>query len=215
MHKLDHIVIGAFTLEEGTCFVENRLQRKLSDIGYHKDLGTHNRVIKISDKVYLEVIAIDPENLNSKKRKCFNLENSNLQRKLEKSPQIISYVIESKFKNILKYYDPFFEASRSDYRWLFAMPSYRSILDRDIIESGIVPSLISWKSEKPINQMQENHIDLINFEIKILETQKNFRTFFNSFGQIDYVSVSMTNTEDTPIFKLKLRDKLRNLVISL
>ena len=61
MHKLDHIVLGALTLEEGTEFVEDILQAKLSDIGYHKDMGTHNRVIRISDDVYLEVVAIDPE----------------------------------------------------------------------------------------------------------------------------------------------------------
>ena len=54
MHKLDHIVFGSRTLEEGTVFIENILQAKLSDIGYHKDMGTHNRVIRISDKINLE-----------------------------------------------------------------------------------------------------------------------------------------------------------------
>ena len=41
MHKLDHIVLGACTLERGTEFVEDILQAKMSDIGYHKDMGTH------------------------------------------------------------------------------------------------------------------------------------------------------------------------------
>ena len=61
VHKLDHIVFGALTLEEGTELVESILQAKLSDIGYHRDMGTHNRVIKISDEVYLEIVAINPE----------------------------------------------------------------------------------------------------------------------------------------------------------
>ena len=60
MHKLDHVVIAANTLEEGTSYIENKLHVKLSDIGYHKDMGTYNRVAKISKSVYLEVIAIDP-----------------------------------------------------------------------------------------------------------------------------------------------------------
>ena len=84
MHKLDHIVFGSSTLEEGTVFVENILQAKLGDIGYHKDMGTHNRVIRISEKVYLEVVAIDPKRKNLKNRKWFNLDNSNLQSKLKK-----------------------------------------------------------------------------------------------------------------------------------
>ena len=116
MHKLDHIVFGSFTLEEGTEYLENYLKTKLSDIGYHKDMGTHNRVIRISERVYIEVVAIDPERKNLKNRKWFNLDNSKLQLKLKKSPQIIGYVIENKDINITKYYDPFFETSRDIYK---------------------------------------------------------------------------------------------------
>ena len=216
MHKLDHIVFGSRTLEEGTVFIENILQAKLSDIGYHKDMGTHNRVIRISEKVYLEVVAIDPKRKNLKNRKWFNLDNSNLQSKLKKSPQIIGYVIEKNNINLSKYYDPLFEASRDKYKWKFAMPTFNNnILDNEIIEAGIIPSLISWKSEKPIYQMKTNQFELIGFEIKLLEKHQHFNTFFKSFGEIDFVSVSMTTEEDPSIFKLKLRDNLRDLVISL
>ena len=215
MHRLDHIVFGSRTLEEGTEFVENILQAKLSDIGYHKDMGTHNRVIRISEKVYLEVVAIDPKKKNLKNRKWFNLDNSNLQSKLKKSPQIIGYVIENNDRNITKYYDPFFETSRDSYKWKFAMPTFNNnILDCKIIETGIIPSLISWKSEKPIYQMKKNQFDLINFEIEFSETQHKFNNFLKSFGEIEYVSVSMTTEENPSIFKLNLKDNLRDLVIS-
>ncbi len=216
MLKLDHIVFGSRTLEEGTEFVENILQAKLSDIGYHKDMGTHNRVIRISEKVYLEVVAIDPKRKNLKNRKWFNLDNSNLQSKLKKSPQIIGYVIENNNYNLTKYYDPFFEASRDRYKWKFAMPTFNNnILDNEIIEAGIIPSLISWKTEKPICQMTRNQFELIGFEIKLSEKHQYFNTFFKSFGEIDFVSVSITTEEDSSIFKLKLKDNLRDLVISL
>ena len=216
MHKLDHIVLGSFTLEEGTEFLENILQAKLSDIGYHKDMGTHNRVIRISENVYIEVIAIDPKRKNLNNRKWFNLDNSNLQSKLKISPQIIGYVIENKDRNINKYYDPFFEASRDSYKWQFAMPTFKNnILDSEIIEAGIIPSLISWKSDKPVYQMKKNQFELISLEIRLSESQKYFNTFFKSFGEIEYVSVSMTKEEETSIFKLKLKDNLRDIVISL
>ena len=155
MHKLDHIVFGSLTLEEGTEFVENTLQVKLSDVGYHKDMGTHNRVVRISEKVYLEVIAIDPKIKNLNNRKWFNLDNSKLQSKLKKSPQIISYVIENNDMKITKYYDHFFESSRDIYKWQFSMPTFNNnILGSEITETGIIPSLISWKSEKPIYKMK-------------------------------------------------------------
>ncbi len=216
MHKLDHIVFGSLTLEEGTEFIENILQAKLSDIGYHKDMGTHNRVIRIGKNVYLEVVAIDPKIRILNDRIWFNLDNPNLQSKLKKSPQIIGYVIESKNINITKYYDPFFRASRNNYEWHFAMPTFRNnILDSEIIETGIIPSLITWKSEKPINQMKENQFELINFEIKLSESLRHFNNFFKSFGEIEYVSVSITKEKNPSILKLKLKDNLRDIVISL
>ena len=216
MHKLDHIVLGAITLEEGTQFVENILEAKLSDIGYHKDMGTHNRVIRISKDVYLEVVAIDPNMRNFKNRKWFNLDNSNLQSKLKKSPQIIGYVIKNNDMRLLKYYDPFFEASRANYKWQFAMPTCKkNILDSEIIETGIIPSLISWKSEEPVYQMKTNQFELISFEILLSETQQHLSDFLNSFGKIKQVLVLSTNKENSSIFKLKLKDNLRNIIISL
>ena len=216
MHKLDHIVLGSLTLEEGTEFLENILQAKLSDIGYHKDMGTHNRVIRISEKVYIEVVAIDPKRKNLNNRKWFNLDNSNLQSKLKISPQIIGYVIENNDRNINKYYDPFFEASRDSYKWQFAMPTFKNnILDSEIIEAGIIPSLISWKSDKPVYQMKKNQFELISLEIRLSESQKYFNTFFKSFGEIEYVSIAITTEKESSIFKLKLKDNLRDIVISL
>ena len=215
MHKLDHIVFGSYTLEEGTEFVENILQTKLSDIGYHKEMGTHNRVIRISETIYLEVISIDPKISNLNNKKWFNLDNPNLQSKLKKLPQIIGYVIEYKDFNMSKYYDPFFEASRSNYKWQFAMPTYKNnIIDSEIISTGIIPSLISWKSEKPIYQMKKNQFELISLEIGLSETQNNFDTFLKSFGEIEHVLPSSIK-ENSSIFKLKLRDNHRNMVISL
>ena len=216
MHKLDHIVFGSSTLEEGTEFVENILQAKLSDIGYHKDMGTHNRVIRISERVYLEVIAIDPKISNLNKRKWFNLDNSSLQSKLKKKPQIIGYVIENNDMSINKYYDPFFLASRDSYKWQFAMPTFENnILESKIIEAGIIPSLISWKSKKPIYQMKKNQFELISLEIKLSESHQYFNNFFKSFGEIENVSVSITTEENPSIFKLKLNDNLRDMVISI
>ena len=46
------------------------------------------------------------------------------------------------------------------------MPTFKNnILDSEIIEAGIIPSLISWKSDKPIYQMKKNQFELISFEI--------------------------------------------------
>ena len=58
MHKLDHVVFGSSTLEEGTEFVENILQAKLSDIGYHKDMGTHNRAVSYTHLTLPTIVSV-------------------------------------------------------------------------------------------------------------------------------------------------------------
>ena len=124
--------------------------------------------------------------------------------------------IEYKNINMSIFNDPFFEASSSNHKWQLAMPTIKTnIVDSEIISTGIIPSLISWKSEKPIYQMKKNQFELISFEIELSETQQQFNNFLNSFGKIEYVSVSMKTKEDPSIFKLKLKDNLRNQVISL
>ena len=89
MFNIDHIVFGALSLEEGTQFIEKKLNTKLSDIGYHDFMGTHNRVLKIGKNIYLEVIAIDPNSKTLNHDRWFNLDNKELQKKLKKTPQII------------------------------------------------------------------------------------------------------------------------------
>ena len=96
------------------------------------------------------------------------------------------------------------------------MPTCRNnIVDSEIIHKGIIPSLISWKSEKPIYHMKKNQFELISFKIRLSENQQHFSTFFKSFGEIDYVSVSTTTKENPSIFELKLKDNLRNVIVSL
>ena len=173
MHKLDHIVFAASTLEEGTSFIENKLQVKLSGIGYHKDMGTHNRVVKINQSVYLEVISIDPNSVTTRSERWFNLDCPKLQSKLRKLPQVIGYVVENDDKEILKYYEPFFKASRGEYKWQFSMPSTKiNNLVNQSYKNGIMPSLINWESKKPIKKMKDNHLDLQKLEIILTESQQ-------------------------------------------
>ncbi len=222
MHKLDHIVIAANNLDEGTSYVENKLNVKLSDIGYHRDMGTHNRVVKISKSAYLEVISIDPNCRYLNSKRWFNLDSLKLQSQLRKSPQVIGYVIENVDIKILKYYEPFFKASRGEYKWKFAMPgtNARILADQSHL-NGIIPSLINWESEKPINKMQDNHLNLEKIQVLLSESQSTYKNFINSLGAIEKLTFSITkqkynsSTVDYPKLKINIEDKIRDTIITL
>ena len=222
MHKLDHIVLASNTLEEGTSYIENKLCIKLSNIGYHKDMGTHNRVVKISKSVYLEVISIDPNCEQIKSKRWFNLDSSKLQSQLRKSPRVIGYVIENTTKKILKYYEPFFRASRGEYKWQFSMPSTKTnnLVDQ-FYRNGIMPSLIKWENQKPINKMKNNHLDLEKLEIILTQSQLPFKNFINSLGSIEklrFSSINQVNNlfiEGYPKLTINIKDKIRDTNITL
>ena len=222
MHKLDHIVFAASTLEEGTSLIENKLQVKLSNIGYHKDMGTHNRVVKINESVYLEVISIDPNSVTTKSKRWFNLDCPKLQSQLRKSPQVVGYVIESDNKKILKYYEPFFKASRGEYKWKFAMPCNNSKISAvKSYQNGIIPSLINWESEKPIYKMQDNHLNLEKLEILSTGNQSPYRNFVKYLGAIEKLKFSIikqgnnSSIESYPKLKIYIEDKIRDTIIIL
>ena len=222
MHKLDHIVLGANTLQEGTDYVEKKLGLSLSEIGYHHHMGTHNRVIKISENIYLEVIAINPNANKPKHFRWFNLDIEEQQARLKISPQIIGYVIENDNPYMLKFYNPFFEASRGDYRWEFAMPKRdNNQIKNELIESGLVPSLIKWKSKKPVHQMVDNYFELEKFQIELTENHLGYKTYINVLGDVEkleYIFIDKTDTlslNKFPKFNVIINDKKKNSIINL
>ena len=214
MHKLDHIVFGATSLEEGTNFIEKKLGIKLSEVGYHDFMGTHNRVVKVDKDVYLEVIAIDPSSKSPNENRWFNLDNPILQKKLEYSPQMIGYVIETKDKEMLKHFCTPIEASRGNYKWNFAMPSLESnFFNKELIENGIIPSLINWKSNKPVYEMKNNQLSLKKIEIEILDNQMQYKKIIESIGIIEKLTFTIKkdvvgeNNNAQPIIKALIKDK--------
>ena len=214
MHKLDHIVFGATSLEEGTNFIEKKLGIKLSEVGYHHFMGTHNRVVKVDKDVYLEVIAIDPSSKSPNQNRWFNLDNPILQKKLEYSPQMIGYVIETKDKEILKHFCTPIEASRGNYKWNFAMPNLESnFFNKELIENGIIPSLINWKSNKPVYEMKNNQLSLKKIEIEILDNQMQYKKIIESIGIIEKLTFTIKkdvvgeNNNAQPIIKALIKDK--------
>ena len=57
---IDHIVIGAADLEKATKRIEQFIKADFSSGGKHPLMATHNRLIKLQNSIYMEVISIDP-----------------------------------------------------------------------------------------------------------------------------------------------------------
>src|SRR3712207_358116 len=92
MAEIDHIVLGARTLEEGAAFVEQHLGVKPRPGGRHEGFGTHNMLLGLGRGTYLEIIAPDPSQPDPPHRRLFDLDDPSMRVMLEAEPRLIAWV---------------------------------------------------------------------------------------------------------------------------
>ncbi|EJE53999.1 hypothetical protein PMI14_01102 [Acidovorax sp. CF316] len=75
MLTLDHLTLIAPSLEDGAAHVHACLGIDLPAGREHPDMGTHNRLLRLGDDVYLEVIALNPAAPPSAQARWFGLDD--------------------------------------------------------------------------------------------------------------------------------------------
>src|SRR5512143_2636784 len=91
--ELDHIVIAAASLDAGVTWVEQRLGVKPVAGGQHVAMGTHNALLRLGARCYLEVIAIDPAGQAPSRPRWFSLDEPDMRERLARSPALITWVV--------------------------------------------------------------------------------------------------------------------------
>ena len=144
---LDHIVIGAADLEQGRKYVKEKLGVEIPMGGKHPRMATHNCLTRLSESVFLEVIAIDPEADMVKRPRWFGLDDPWVQGRLRQSPQLLTWVVntdditQALDSTELSFGSPQ-PLSRDNLRWYFGVPD-----DGRLLAGGILPYVISWQTD--------------------------------------------------------------------
>jgi hypothetical protein len=146
---IDHLVVAARSLDEGTVWVEDCLGVAPAGGGRHDYMGTHNRVLGLGPGVYLEVIAIDPTATRPARPRWFALDLPEMRARLQRGPALIHWVarvsdIAAAAKAAPIQVGQILPATRGDYRWRITVPR-----DGTVPAEGVFPTLIQWDTAHP------------------------------------------------------------------
>ena len=90
--ELDHLVVAANHLDEGRAWARETLGVEAASGGKHEGLATHNALIKLDGKRYLEIIAIDPDAGAANFPRWFGLDTADVREHIMHGPRLVAWV---------------------------------------------------------------------------------------------------------------------------
>lgn len=155
MLELDHLVLTCLRLADGVQFIEERLGTRPIPGGKHPRMGTHNALLRIGDKAYLEVLAPDPGVPTPSRPRWFGLDLLDP----NAPPRLATWV--ARTSELATSLFPVEEMSRGELRWRLTVPP-----DGRILENGVVPYLIDWEtSPHPVATLPASGCQLLSLEL--------------------------------------------------
>ena len=154
--ELDHIVVGASSLEAGARFIHDRLGVEIPMGGKHERMGTHNAIMQLGGAAYLEVIAIDEDAPAPERPRWYALDDPAMRARLAEGPSVITWVV--RVADIvttvqaapvhLGAVEPF---TRGDLTWRLTVPE-----DGHLPGGGVIPHVIEWnRGLRPWEEMAD------------------------------------------------------------
>ena len=163
--RIDHLVLACAGLAQGAQFVRARLGVEVQPGGRHVLMGTHNALLKLGPRTYLELIAIDPQGAAQRSR-WFGLDTAAVRERLAREPFLLTWVascsdvaaaaaLDARFGEVIA-------ASRGAFSWRITVPA-----DGSLAADGIVPTLIQWDgAAHPCDGLEERGCALLELELR-------------------------------------------------
>jgi hypothetical protein len=149
--ELDHLVVAANNLDEGRAWAREMLGVEAVGGGKHDGLATHNTLVKLDGKRYLEIIAIDPDAGVANFPRWFGLDTAEVRERIAHGPRLVAWVVRclgaadaiarlaqtpNYAANVVR------PASRGGFHWRFAFTP-----DGSRIAGGALPHLIQREGD--------------------------------------------------------------------
>ncbi|AXI48950.1 polyphosphate kinase [Sulfitobacter sp. SK012] len=160
MLTLDHIAVSASDLPSATRHVEASLGVPLQPGGVHAVFHTHNTLLGLSDDLYLEAIAVNPDAPKPDRARWFDLD------RFSGLPRLTNWIcrcddLEAALALLPAGFGKPVDLARGDIRWRMAVPQ-NGVLPFD----NCAPALIEWQSDAhPTGRLQQQGCSITNLEV--------------------------------------------------
>lgn len=168
--ELDHLVVAASTLDDGTAWVEERLGAKPVPGGQHAAMGTHNALLRLGARCYLEVIAVDPAGEAPDRPRWFSLDEEEMRTRLAGGPALVTWVVRTPSLAAACARVPdlgeILPMTRNGFRWKISVPDSGALA-----WGGILPTAIQWGAgddgvvRHPCDVLPESRCDLVSLQL--------------------------------------------------
>lgn len=168
--ELDHIVIACAELDDGVDWIERQLGVRPAPGGQHVAMGTHNALLRLGVRTYLEVIAIDPNGIAPARPRWFALDEPEMQAQLAVGPRLITWAVRSEsLANACARVPDLGEIlpmSRGDFHWKIAVPETGSLA-----WGGVLPTAIQWMPaddgavHHPCDVLEDSGCELVRLQL--------------------------------------------------
>ena len=212
--QLDHLVVGAASIEQGVAYIKEQLGVDIPKGGEHPLMGTHNHLMQLGNDVFLEVIAINPDVPAPDRPRWYGLDDPFVRRQIEQQPQLLTWVVNtSDLTHLLSQSSfAFGEAtpvSRGDLHWHFAIPD-----DGRLLASGMLPSLMQWHTEThPAKSMGD--VDCILTSLEIYHPYPNWlAAILSSIDAAQYIDIKPLEENTAPLLLAHIETPMGVKVLS-
>lgn len=202
MLKLDHLAVIAPTLDEGVDHVQSCLGLEMSTGGQHPQMGTHNRLLRLGDDLFIEVIAIDPSAAKPDHPRWFGLDDQScLRTAWDEGKRLRGWVARTNdLPRVLAAHGDILgrqtQISRGARSWDFSV-----CLDGGLPLDGIAPPVIDWgMAGTPVPNMPDVGASLAAFELQHPDPDE----VFSLYEKLEVIDPPMVFQGETVRYRAKV-----------
>ena len=143
-NMIDHVTLGAASLEQGVAALKTALGVEVPQGGKHVAMSTHNCVTRAGGERFLELISIDPSAAPPDRSRWFSLDDPATQMRLSARPRALCWVVRTDDldRTVAQSAVDLGEVlplARGDRTWRITVHR-----DGSLPEGGLIPAFIEW-----------------------------------------------------------------------